>query len=141
MQTVEEFPAPELTELSRPYWDGLRQGHLTFQRCRTCGHAWLPARSECPHCLSDQWAREAASGAATLVSWVVYHHAYHPAFAERLPYTVAVVALAEGPRLISNVVDVDASALYIEQPLRLVIEDEHGIAVPRFTSAVQGSQS
>ena len=139
MQTVEEFPAPELTELSRPYWDGLRLGQLTFQRCSACGHAWLPARSECPHCLSEQWAREPASGVASLVSWVVYHHAYHPAFAARLPYTVAVVQLAEGPRLMSNVVGTDASTLHIDQALRLVIEDEHGTAVPRFTSMLTGN--
>ena len=64
---------------------------------------------------------------------MVYHVAFHPAFAKRLPYNVAIVELDEGPRLISNVVGVaDAKTLKIDQRLWLVIEDENGTAVPRF---------
>ena len=126
--------APERDALNTPYWDSLAQGALSFQRCSACGRAWLPARSECPACLADQWRWEKAAGGAKLISWVVYHVAFHPAFAKRLPYNVAVVELDEGPRLISNVVGVqDGAPLKIDQRLRLVIEDEGGIAVPRFT--------
>jgi len=136
MQTSDEsatVPPPERTELNAPYWDSLAKGNLCFQRCTSCGHAWLPPRSECPACLSDQPRWEKAGGGAKLVSWVVYHIAYHPAFKDRLPYNVAVVELDEGPRLISNVVGVDdAQSLTIDQHLRLVIEDEGGTAVPRF---------
>jgi uncharacterized OB-fold protein len=130
-------PAPEITELNRPYWDELVAGALTFQRCRACGCAWLPVRSECPQCLADDWGRERAAGGATLVSWVVYHHAYHPAFAQRLPYVVAVVQLDEGPRMISNVVGSpgDGSALAIDMRLRLSIEREGDVSVPRFAPA------
>ena len=135
MSEALQVPAPEMTELSRPFWEALGQGSMTFQRCKTCGHAWLPARSECPSCLGDAWQREAAKGGATLVSWVVYRHAYDPAWEQRLPYTVAAVQLDEGPRLISNIVGADAAQLRIEQRLRLVIEQEGGIAVPRFTPA------
>jgi len=68
-----------------------------------------------------------------LISWVVYHMAYHPAFEERLPYAVAIVELDEGPRLISNVVgSADLESLVIDQRLVLVIEEEHGVAIPRF---------
>ncbi|MFO1269919.1 MAG: OB-fold domain-containing protein, partial [Rubrivivax sp.] len=102
-----DLPQPEITEVSRPYWQALREGRLVFQRCG-CGHAWLPARSECPVCLASaasnaRW--EQASGRGTLVSWVVYHTAYHPAFESRLPYNVALVQLAEGPRLLTNIID------------------------------------
>ena len=137
MQTADEsatVPAPERNELNAPYWDALAQGNLAFQRCTPCGHAWLPPRSECPTCLADNYHWEKACGNARLVSWVTYHIAYHPAFKDRLPYTVAVVELGEGPRLISNVVGIDdAPALTIDQRLRLVIEREGGTAVPRFT--------
>ena len=127
------IPAPERDALNTPYWDSLAQGALSFQRCSACGHAWLPARSECPACLADQWRWEKAKGGAKLISWVVYHVAFHPAIAKRLPYNVAVVELDEGPRLISNVVGVaDAETLTIDQRLHLLIEDESGTAVPRF---------
>ena len=128
------FPLPEVDELNAPYWGALKEGHLVFQQCEACQGRWLPPRSECPHCLSPSWRWERASGRAKLISWVVYHTAFHPAFKERLPYNVAVVELAEGPRLISNVVGVeDQEALRIDQTLNLVIEDEHGVAIPRFT--------
>jgi uncharacterized protein len=133
-----KIPAPgaERDEINTPYWSSLANGVLSFQRCNACGHAWLPARSECPHCLADDSQWVPASGGAKLVSWVVYHLSYHPAFAQRLPYTVAVVELDEGPRLISNIVMAgETEALKIERRLRLVIEDEGGTAVPRFALA------
>lgn len=134
--TTSSVPPPERNALNTPYWDSLASGSLAFQRCKQCGHAWLPVRSECPHCLVADWDWEKAAGGAKLISWVVYHTAFHPAFAGRLPYTVAVVELDEGPRLISNVVGVDAARpLAIDQRLRLVIEDESGTAVPRFRPA------
>ncbi|MBV9783793.1 MAG: OB-fold domain-containing protein [Acidisphaera sp.] len=131
-----EFPLPRRDALNTPYWQSLEEGHLSFQRCGECGKAWLPPRRECPHCLSPEWRWERAGGQARLVSWVVYHIAYHAAFKDRLPYTVAVVELAEGPRLISNIVGAgDPEVLRIDQDLRLAIEHEHGVAVPRFRPA------
>lgn len=135
-QAVTPVPAPERDALNTPYWDHLAQGQLCYQQCNPCSHVWLPARSECPGCLAADWRWQAAAGGAKLISWVVYHMAYHPAFANRLPYAVAVVELDEGPRLISNVIGIeDAESLKIDQRLVLVIEDESGTAVPRFKPA------
>ena len=132
---VEEL-AHERSALNRPYWDALSTGVLSYHKCSDCGQAWLPARGECPNCLGDQWQWKPASGGAKLISWVVYHTAFHAAFKERLPYNVAVVELDEGPRLISNVVGVaDAETLKIDQRLRLVVEKEGSTAVPRFAPA------
>jgi uncharacterized OB-fold protein len=128
------FPAPQPSETAAPYWRALDEGRLAFPRCNGCGHAWLPPRSECPRCLSPEWQWTTASGAARLLSWVVYHHGYHKYYATRLPYNVAVVELAEGPRLISNVVDA-RQPLAIDMPLRLVIQREAGVALARFAPA------
>lgn len=135
IDSVVQAPGPEITDLNRPYWDALKDGRLSYQCCNSCGHKWLPARGECPGCLGDDWSWEQASGRARLISWVVYRIAYHASFAKRLPYTVAVVELDEGPRMVSNIVGADASQLKIEMPLRMVIEDESGTAVPRFKPA------
>ena len=124
---------PPADPLADQFWQSLADGRLTFQRCKHCGNSWLPVRSECPKCLRDDWKWENASGAAKLISWVVYHRAFHDAFAGRLPYTVAVVELAEGPRMTSNIVGVaDAETLKVDQRLRLTIERDFGMAVPRF---------
>ena len=131
-----DLPLPERTELSAPYWDSLQQGRLSFQTCRACGHAWLPARTDCPHCLAADSHWVAASGRAKVVSWTVFHIAYHKAFENRLPYNVAIVELEEGPRLISNVVGLaEPGALCIDMPLKLRIEKEGDFAVPRFEPA------
>jgi uncharacterized protein len=132
--TEAPFPGPQGNELSAPYWKALDEGRLVFQRCTACGHAWLPARSECPRCLTREPQWTTASGGARLISWVVYHHGYHEYYASRLPYNVAVVELSEGPRLISNVIGVQDS-LRIEMPLALVVQREAGVALARFQPA------
>ena len=130
-----QAPGPEITDLNRPYWDGLKEGRHQYQCCHACGHRWLPARSECPGCLGTDWAWQEAGGRARLVSWVVYRIAYHASFAKRLPYTVAVVELEEGPRMVSNIVGAEPAALRVDMPLRMVIENEGDCAVARFTPA------
>ena len=128
------FPLPEPTPLSQPYWDALKHGRLTFQRCRKCGHAWLPPRAECPECLASEPEWATASGKGRVISWVIYHHAYHEAFRDKLPYNVALVELDEGPRLITNIVNPEAG-IKAERPVTLKIEDEHGVALARFALA------
>lgn len=125
------MPLPTVTPLTAPYWEGLEAGELRFQRCGDCGNAWLPAREECPKCLSDSVVWEASSGRGRVISWVVYHSAVHPAFADRIPYNVAIVELDEGPRLITNV-NAPEEALAIELPVVVSIEPESGVNVARF---------
>jgi uncharacterized protein len=119
-------------ELAAPFWAAVDEGHLAVQRCTCCGHHWLPARAECPSCLSPTGSWVRATGSAKLVSWVVYHTALHPAFEAQLPYNVAVVELEEGARMVSNIVDADLRALRIDQPLRLVLRERGGIRIPQF---------
>ncbi len=129
-----QIPMPEVTPVSRPYWAGLDEGELRYQRCGACGNAWLPAREECPRCLEDEVTWQASAGRGRIVSWVVYHQAVHPSFADRIPYNVAVVELDEGPRLITNI-KADPDDLSIEQPVVAVIEREGDVSVARFTPA------
>lgn len=126
---------PEIVEtaVTAPYWQALSEGRLDFQRCRTCGANWLPARAQCPVCLADDSEWRPASGKGRIASWVVYHMAYAPHLVERLPYNVAVIELAEGPRLLTNIIDhPDGQGLSVNAPAELVIETELGRAIPRF---------
>ena len=141
----DQMPVPERTELSKPYWDALDRGELHFQRCAECGNAWLPARTECPRCWSPEWGWEKAGGPGRLVSWVVYHRAYHPAFKDRLPYNVAIVELDEGPRLITNITGVrGGEGLRADMRVVLGVERENDTPLARFkvadTAATGGSE-
>ena len=133
---IPSLPAPDDSPLWEPFWAATREGHVVFLRCPHCGNAFLPARRECPNCLLPGARWEQASGQARLISWVVYHRAPNAAFDGRVPYTVAIVELDEGPRMTTNIVGVeDPESLHIEQRLSLRIEQEVGLAVPRFVPA------
>lgn len=125
---------PTITPLTEPYWQGLQAGELRHQVCGSCGNVWLPAREECPRCLSGEVSWSPSTGRGRIVSWVVYHHASHPAFATRVPYNVAIVELEEGARLITNVL-ADESDLAIDRPVVLRVEQEDGFSLPRFALA------
>lgn len=126
---------PEIieTKITAPYWAALREGRLDYQCCKACGHFWLPARANCPACLSSETDWRAAAGQGKLVSWVVYHKAYAPHLADRIPYNVAIVELVDGPRILTNIVDrPDGAGLTIGAPVCLQIEEDFGRAIPRF---------
>jgi len=125
-------PQPTLTPITRPYWDALEQGRLTFQKCEECDHSWLPARECCPACLSPAWRRVDARGNGRIVSWVVYHTAYADHLKARVPYNVAIVELEEGPRLLTSIVDCEHAALQVDAPVQLKIVPEHGVSLPLF---------
>lgn len=136
MSATASYPLPTPTELSKPYWEALAAGHLAFQRCEGCANAWLPARADCPKCLSPKWRWERAGGGGSVVSWVVYHQCYHEAFRARIPYNVTVVELDEGPRLLTNVIGIPGGAgLSVGARVTLAIEQEQGVALARFRLA------
>jgi uncharacterized OB-fold protein len=128
------YPLPEPTPLSKPYWDALAQGRLVYQSCHRCKHAWLPARAECPECLEADWEWATASGRGRVVSWVVFHHAYHEAFKSRVPYNVTLVELEEGPRLLTNITNPERG-IEVGRSVSLAIEKEHDFALARFALA------
>lgn len=125
--------APEIDDTNRPYWDGLQRGELLYQTCE-CGHKWMPARRLCPHCLEATWSWRAAKGGGTLLSWVIYHVAYHTAFKDRLPYNVSLVQLDEGPRLLAPVL-APQGALHGNARLELVIDTTANQPLPQFQLA------
>lgn len=125
--------APPAPSPSEEYWAALEGGYLKFQRCDQCGNAWLPARSECPKCWSAKWSWQDASGKGRILSWVMFHTAFHEAFEKRLPYNVAVVELQEGPRMITNITNLaDHPGDICDRSVSLVIERDHDRALPRF---------
>ena len=97
-------PLPVIDDLTRPYWTHAKAHQLAVQHCRACGHVHFPPSPVCPACLSADQDWQVVSGRGTLVSWAHFHRAYWKSFAEDVPYNVCVVALEEGPRIVSNLV-------------------------------------
>ncbi|AWW42591.1 MULTISPECIES: Zn-ribbon domain-containing OB-fold protein [Streptomyces] len=96
---------PDVDAFTRTYWDAAAGGRLLVRRCRACGRAHHYPREFCPYCWSEDVGWEEASGRATLYTWSVVHRNDLPPFGERTPYVAAVVDLAEGPRMMTEVVE------------------------------------
>lgn len=134
-QQVEEpsKPIPQPDDASRPFFDGAQRGALMIERCTACGAYLAPGSRACTECLSEALEWVAASGRATLFTFAIMHQRYHPGFADALPYNIAVVELAEGPRLNTTIVGVANDALRVGMPLAVTFEGlGEGIVLPKF---------
>ncbi|MEU1185578.1 Zn-ribbon domain-containing OB-fold protein [Streptomyces sp. NPDC005820] len=98
------YDLPEADAFTRTYWDAAAEGRLLIRRCGACARAHHYPREFCPYCWSEDVTWEDASGRAALYTWSVVHRNDLPPFGERTPYVAAVVDLAEGPRMSTEVV-------------------------------------
>ena len=105
-----------------PHEEALAAGHIHMQRCSDCGTVVFPAGPCCPSCLSTALEWEEMSGCGTLAAYVIYHHAFHPDFADQLPYPVALVRLAEGPHMIAGLSGIEIPKLRNDMALSAVFE-------------------
>jgi uncharacterized OB-fold protein len=131
------FDRPEADDTTRPYWDAAANRRLLIRRCTDCTAPHHYPREFCPHCWSEDVTWERASGRATLYTWSVVHKNDLPPFGSRVPYVAAVVELAEGPRMMTEVVDCAESDLRIGMALRAHFRqpDDGGPVVPVFRPA------
>jgi uncharacterized OB-fold protein len=94
---------PGYSELTGPYWERAREGRLAVQHCAACDRIWHPPLPACPHCLSADPGWREVSGDGVVYSYTIVVHPTHAAFADQVPYVVAIVELAEGPRLVTGI--------------------------------------
>jgi uncharacterized OB-fold protein len=124
---------PTIDAETAPWWDAAREARLLVRRCDDCRRAHLYPRPFCPACWSEHVSWEQASGAATLYTYSVVRFNDLPPFAERVPYLAAVVDLAEGPRMMTNLVDCTPEQVLIGMPLTVAFRTEpDGPSVPVF---------
>lgn len=125
---------PVPTPDTQPFWDGARAGELRLQRCRGCDRPYFYPRPACPQCGSDDVEWFTASGRATLTSYVISERAA-PGFTA--PYVIAIVQLAEGPRMMTNIVGVEPrpELLPLDLALEVRFEDRGDVSVPVFAPA------
>jgi uncharacterized protein len=119
------LPNPE----TKAFWDAAAQGKLMIGKCNTCGKLHYYPRARCPFCFSDRTELTQASGNGTIYTYSVMRRA-------AIPYAIAYVTLAEGPRMMTNIVDCDLDQIRIGQAVRLVFKpSDGGPPVPMFTPA------
>lgn len=128
----EARPVAPADSQTQAWWDATSERRLLVQRCGSCGHHQHYPRALCTACGSTDLSYVEASGHGTVYSFSVVHRAPHPAFSS--PYVVALVRLAEGPVLLTNLVGVSQDAIRCEMPVVLTWEDlPDGRRLPLFT--------
>jgi uncharacterized OB-fold protein len=130
--TREDFPLPDVEDpATAGFYAGAAQGVLRVPRCPQCGEfVWYPE----PACPRDGAAPEwvALSGQGTLFSWAVVQRAFLPAFADKVPFVTALVAIDEDPcvRIPTLIVDADASSLVADSAVEAVFRPLEFSTVP-----------
>jgi uncharacterized OB-fold protein len=108
---------PPLTPLAMPYFDGCKAGVLRLQQCGECQQFQFYPRTICSHCTSEKLQWQDASGNGVIASFTVVRKGVSAAY--EAPYVVALIDLAEGPRLMSTLIDVEPEDVAIGLPVRV----------------------
>jgi uncharacterized OB-fold protein len=118
----------------RVVWEsGLARGQLLFQRCADCAAAVFFPRTLCPACGSARLGWERSAGAGTVYATTAVHKRGQE------PYSVALVDLAEGFRLMTRVVGLPAQEVRIGMAVDLEIAEVDGQTAPVFRPRTEGS--
>lgn len=112
---------PVATPETAPFWEAVEEGKLRLSSCPVCAKAFFPPSNICPRCGGRDIEWVAASGRATLYSYVIAARPLAEWQCEG-PMSVAHVVLEEGPALVSTIVGCaqTPSALRLDMPLRAV---------------------
>ncbi|WP_131735472.1 Zn-ribbon domain-containing OB-fold protein [Actinomadura roseirufa] len=103
------------------FWAAAAEGRLLLSRCTPCATViWYP-RPFCPDCGGRDITRFTASGEATVYSYTVVRKA-RGEYRDLTPYVVAYVELAEGPRILTNIIECDPADVHIGQPVTLLFD-------------------
>jgi len=132
-----DLPVPIVNADSAPYWAGARDGKLLLQRCGDCGTLRFFPRYLCTECGSDNAEWTEVSGKGRVHSFTIVHRAAFPEFQAQTPYVVALIDLAEGPRMMTNIVGDGALDVEIGDAVEVCFEDRgtEGDKVPQFRRA------
>lgn len=125
-------PKPDLEGPSAPFWAGVASGRLMLQRCSGCDELRYPVNAICPRCLESEHEWDEVSGEGEVFSTIVFHQVYSEAFRGEVPYNVSVVQLDDGPRMMSNVVDVAPDEVAVGDRVTVVFREIDDFVLPQF---------
>jgi uncharacterized protein len=122
MNEIYRKPVPDISNDTRPYWDGLKAGRLMLQRCADCGKVRHYPRPMCDGCYSMNADWVQSTGKGTVHSYTISHHPFHAGFKEEMPYVLITVDLEEGVRLNAQARGIGEDAVRVGMPVRIGFE-------------------
>ncbi len=105
------------------WFERLRAHELVIHRCTGCSRAVFPLRTVCPHCHGESLDLETVTGRGTVHAFTTQLRASHPFFAPDAPYTLVLVDLEEGVRMLANLIDCAPDDARIGMPVEAVFDD------------------
>jgi len=125
-------PEPSPTAWTQSFWQNCAHGRLMLLRCTACSVHHVPTRRVCT-CGSTHFDSVESTGRGVIISYTEVHRAPSEAFKQGLPYVIAIIELQEGARLMSNIVQSEASELGIGKAVQCVFETlDEDLGVPKF---------
>lgn len=126
--------------MTEGFWSAASEHRLVVQRCDGCGRLRHYPQPMCPDCHATAYSWAELSGRGVVYSFTVTHQAFHPAWADRVPFVVATIELEEGPRMVSDLPADDTDRVAIGLPVECWFEDHHlddgtRFSYPRFRLA------
>ena len=106
------------------FWEGTARHELRIQRCGGCGTLRHPPGPMCPVCGFARPEYDVAAGTGEVYSYVVHHHP--PVPGRPLPIVIALVQLAEGVRMVGELLGVGPERVRIGLPVRVTFVDVDG---------------
>ncbi len=104
-------PTPRPTPTEQPFYDACAQHQLILQHCQSCEHVLFYPRTHCDQCHSEQLVWREASGQGSIASFTVVRRSVSANF--EVPYIIALIDLAEGPRMMSQIIEAEPEALAV----------------------------
>ena len=135
---------PDFKIDSESFWSAIDEQRLELSRCESCKHLFFYPRIVCPNCGAQSIVTIVSKGFGVIHSFTHVHFSPRGNFWEEdVPYTVALVDLDEGPRLLSRLVGDDCvhveigDAVQVEFPL--IENSQHRLPVfRRFSETTDG---
>lgn len=126
---------PEPNEVTQLYWEGTAEGELRVKHCPSCealfrfNHAW------CPECGNAELDWRKTSGRGVVTNFTIIHVPPYEAYADEVPYVLALIELEEGVRVMMNVIDCDPASVHIGMKVALTFETRGDVQLPQFRPA------
>lgn len=130
-ELIAELPQPTVD--SQPFWEGCQREQLMLQHCTDCGHVFYYARRLCPACGGMQLSWQASSGKGQVYSYSQVQVAFQgPHWQSQLPYTVVLIDLEEGPRMLSRWHGPKGQVPQVGQRAQVTFPEVQGQRLPYF---------
>ena len=125
------FPVP--TPETKPFWEGCHVHELRLQVCGDCDHIQFYPRLICTSCSGKNLDWMTASGVGEVISYTVITRPVSRGYADDVPYVVALVRLAEGPTMMSNITGCEPEQVKSGMKVEVYFEDwSEEISIPKF---------